>query len=122
MESTTPEDKQYILSNYPRLFAQTVESYTWERREKQENFSKTIDGIVKEVLKMDVSFDTIGSSSESIHKLLLKSEVVNKRQAYVAQCSKVKHATLCLKLDCVDFILLLKLQKCGYSCMYLLQF
>ena len=47
LESTRPEVKQYILSNYPNIFAQTVERFTWERREQQENFTKTIDSIVK---------------------------------------------------------------------------
>ena len=61
-KSITPEDKQYILSNHPKVFARAVEGFTWDRRKELEEFSKTIDDIVQK------TFGTGGgSSSHSIH-------------------------------------------------------
>ena len=77
------EDKQYILSNYPRVFAQTVESFTWERRKRQEIFSRTIENISQETFKMDLSFRS-GSSIGSVHELLLQNRVIAKRKALVS--------------------------------------
>ena len=60
-ESLAPEDKQYILSNHPRVFARTVEGFTWERREEQEKFSRTIDDIVQKTFRFG------GGTSHNAH-------------------------------------------------------
>ena len=88
LESLTPEDKQYILSNSPRVFAQTVEGFTWERRKEQENFSKTIDDIVQNTFKMDLTFT--GSSIGHVHELLLQDEVKDKREAIVSHLKQFR--------------------------------
>ena len=51
----TTEDRQYILSNSPRVFAQTAEDFTWERREELEKLSRTIGDIVQETFSSDGS-------------------------------------------------------------------
>ena len=60
-KSVTPEDKQHILSNHPRVFARAVEGFTWDRRKGLEEISKTIDDIVQKTV------GTGGSSSHSVH-------------------------------------------------------
>ena len=93
-ESTTTdekqwlEDKQYILSNHPQVFAQTVESFTWERRARQEDLSKAIDSIVQETFEMDFSFG--GSSTKDVHELLLENRVTTRRKGFLDHLKKFR--------------------------------
>ena len=88
LESTDSDVKRYILSNYPRVVSQAVEKFTWERRWKVENFSNTIDDIVQQTFKMDVSFD--GSSIANVHELLLQDKVIKKRKDFVDHIKKFR--------------------------------
>ena len=60
-ESLAPGDKQYILSNHPRVFARTVEGFTWKRRAELEKFSRTIDDIVQTTFRFG------GATSHNVH-------------------------------------------------------
>ena len=87
LESTDSNDKQHIWSNYPRLFAQAKEQFTWERRWKLENFSKTIEDLTQATYTLSVSY---GGSNLRVHDLLLEDRVIKSRKAYVDQVEKVR--------------------------------